>query len=325
MINNRTLSSSATMAISAVLALVSTPALAQTADPVVAAPVAAAPAPATPAIVIPEVTTAPTATEPQSAPQIAPTPQEVAATPAETAPATTRTTVRESAARAQRTAPRAAAPVAVAAPVAAIPAARTITPAVAPATIAPENPIAQPSARPVTATATPPASESANWALPIGALALLGIGGVAVAASRRRRVMPYDVAEPEYVTNPPEAPAAVTTPATAMADTALEPVATPVVTPPSGTRFANLLSADFAEDGPVPTGEAREALLERMAAAAPDEANPFKSPQGRRRRARLILQARENRWAEREVETPVVAPVRRQQAAPVRVPEPEYA
>lgn len=45
--------------------------------------------------------------------------------------------------------------------------------------------------------------------------------------------------------------------------------------------------------GPVPSGEARERLLAEMVAAEPDEANPFTSAKARRRRARIILQARE--------------------------------
>lgn len=46
-------------------------------------------------------------------------------------------------------------------------------------------------------------------------------------------------------------------------------------------------------DGPVPTGEARQRLLDDMVAAEPDASNPFRSPKSRRRRARVILQHRE--------------------------------
>jgi hypothetical protein len=48
-----------------------------------------------------------------------------------------------------------------------------------------------------------------------------------------------------------------------------------------------------ALSGAVPHGEARLALLDRMVAAAPDEANPFTSVKARRKRARIILQSRE--------------------------------
>lgn len=319
MIKNHTRSSCATMAISAVLALVSTPALAQVADPVVAPATAAPPVAAAPTIVIPEVTPAPAPV----ALQIAPTPQEVAATPAEpTTTATTRSAVREAAPRVQRSTPRAA-PIEAAAPIAALPAAAPVNPIAAPAPVAPEAPVDQPAARPAPAAAAIPADDNTNWLLPVGALALLGIGGIAVAASRRRR-SPYDLAADNVVYD--GAPNAGMTKADTP-DTALEPVATPVVTPPAGTRFANLSPAASTKDGPVPTGEEREAVLERMVAAAPDEANPFKSPQGRRRRARLILQARENHWAERAVEAPAPAPAftRRAEPSPVRAPEPEFA
>ena len=47
-------------------------------------------------------------------------------------------------------------------------------------------------------------------------------------------------------------------------------------------------------EGPVPqTRAARDALLERMVSAPPDEANPFTSRRARMRRARIILQSRE--------------------------------
>ncbi len=50
--------------------------------------------------------------------------------------------------------------------------------------------------------------------------------------------------------------------------------------------------------GPVPIGAERDALLARMVAAPPDEANPFRSTKGRRRRARMILAARERELAQ---------------------------
>ncbi|MDB5724741.1 MAG: hypothetical protein JWQ16_1495 [Novosphingobium sp.] len=54
---------------------------------------------------------------------------------------------------------------------------------------------------------------------------------------------------------------------------------------PAAARFATPV-------GEVPTGTEREALLEQMVTADPDEANPFTSPRSRRKRARLILQHR---------------------------------
>jgi hypothetical protein len=47
--------------------------------------------------------------------------------------------------------------------------------------------------------------------------------------------------------------------------------------------------------GPVPRGEARDALLKQMIDAAPDDQNPFRSRKARLRRARLILQSLEQK------------------------------
>lgn len=63
----------------------------------------------------------------------------------------------------------------------------------------------------------------------------------------------------------------------------------------------------------------RDALLNRMVAAAPDAANPFTSRKARRRRARLILQSMPTQPKDRievssaraEPRTPVFAPAQR--------------
>ncbi|MCW1402059.1 hypothetical protein OKA06_06870 [Novosphingobium sp. MW5] len=47
--------------------------------------------------------------------------------------------------------------------------------------------------------------------------------------------------------------------------------------------------------GPIPTGGERQALIERMVAAAPDASNPFRSRKTRRKRARILLAAAEHR------------------------------
>jgi hypothetical protein len=60
---------------------------------------------------------------------------------------------------------------------------------------------------------------------------------------------------------------------------------------PSGRAHRPIAARDL--EGPVPTGEARQELLSKMVAAAPDQSNPFLSPKARRRRARVILQHRE--------------------------------
>lgn len=55
-----------------------------------------------------------------------------------------------------------------------------------------------------------------------------------------------------------------------------------------------------AEGEPAPTGEARQKLIQEMVAAPPDEENPFTSVRARRKRARIILQRRENERHENE-------------------------
>ncbi len=138
-------------------------------------------------------------------------------------------------------------------------------------------------AQPAT-TAQPAAAQSSdNGSLVgLGALAALGVVGLgAFAARRRRKVVIED-----------EAPAII--------DPIVTGAAVPAMTAP---EYATYDLAETAEvpsrgvtmpDGPVPTGEARQRLIDRMVAAAPDSANPFTTAKGRRRRARLILQAREN-------------------------------
>ncbi|GAC1407646.1 MAG: hypothetical protein NVSMB69_08250 [Novosphingobium sp.] len=148
-------------------------------------------------------------------------------------------------------------------------------------TPAPEQ--AQPASVPQPAAAQP--SDNGSL-LGLGALDALGIVGLgAFAARRRRRVVIED-----------EAPASINPIVTGTA-----PVVTaPVVTAPDYATY-DLAETDEVPssgltmpDGPVPTGEARQRLIDRMVAAAPDSANPFTTVKGRRRRARLILQAREN-------------------------------
>jgi hypothetical protein len=143
-------------------------------------------------------------------------------------------------------------------------------------TPAPEQ--AQPASVPQPAAAQP--SDNGPL-LGLGALAALGIVGLgAFAARRRRRVAIEDEAA-----------------------SSIDPIVTgtaPVVTAPDYATY-DLAETDEVPssgltmpDGPVPTGEARQRLIDRMVAAAPDSANPFTTVKGRRRRARLILQAREN-------------------------------
>jgi hypothetical protein len=51
-------------------------------------------------------------------------------------------------------------------------------------------------------------------------------------------------------------------------------------------------------DGPLPRGEDRDALIQRMIAREPDSENPFRSRKARGRRARIILQTLEQKQRE---------------------------
>ena len=152
---------------------------------------------------------------------------------------------------------------------------------------------AQPAA-PV-AVASPPDSVQRPVGVPDEAIAgavvgVLGLGFAGFVATRRRRKDevvdddPYETekqsVDDEPVTSipaelevPSEQPAAAYAPVTAT--TAPAPA--------------------MSSSGPVPTGEARQQLLDEMVAATPDTANPFTSRPARRKRARIILQAREHR------------------------------
>lgn len=257
-----TISPRNTMAISAMLMLSVGSAYAQeatipvTVEPPVAAAPVVSPAPSAPTIVIPT----PTA-EPVAAPSAAPVAMQ-AATPAATPPARTRV----AAAPTTRAPAREAAQAAPVAPVAATPTPPVAEPAV-PVAAAPAE------AAPPPAAATD--EGTSDWALPVGAAAtLLVLGGVGLAMSRRRRAYEEDVdfvppvatrpafrPQPERRTAAPVAPERPTAPTFAMS--------------PAVAR----------------TASEREALIERIVAAAPDDANPFTSRKARRRRARIMVQS----------------------------------
>lgn len=140
-------------------------------------------------------------------------------------------------------------------------------------------------------------------------LAAIGLGGIAflVMGRRRRRRMASEAEVHDYTPEPAAEPAAAAglqqpvvmteTPVRAnpvydVTDHPAQPAlasagASPAMTATPARSFA-------MGSGPVPVGDDREDLIERMVAAEPDEANPFTSRKARRRRARLILQAREN-------------------------------
>jgi LPXTG-motif cell wall-anchored protein len=280
-------------AIAAVLALSATSTLAQEAVPAATAPVVAEPPASAPA---PSIVTSPApelrsertmVNEPivQQVPVIIPPVEEpeVAATPVARAATAPRAAAPRPAARAAAAAPAAAA---VTAPLAET---NTTLP-VANAPVAEVAPIV-----PQTELAPAPVDtdDGDNTLLFGGLLAALGLGGAFALTRRRKR----DVAKPvvferPVVAAPPMQPA-----------TAIAPVTPPVAPPrpmfnftpaPEIERKLERVAAPAPVlTGAVPHGEERQALLDDMVAAAPDEANPFTSAKGRRKRARIILQSRE--------------------------------
>lgn len=263
-------------AIAAVLAAVSTPALAQEItlpDPAPAAapapPVAADPAP----IVIPDLRSVPVV-------------QAVPATP-EPAAATTAATT-----KAAREAPRQPAQVTRAAAVAAAPlatapaatvSAAPVAGAAVPADIAPIEPLV---------AAQPPALAPANdntAAIGLGLLGLVALGGAsAYAAARRRRSVNAPMVT--YSDERLAAPA----PVAAMPNPAWIPVvATTAASLPFDRAAATAGMAIPA--GPLPTGPALAELFERMAHAAPDADNPYKGTKRRRLRVRWLMKQHEYR------------------------------
>ncbi|PKB19313.1 LPXTG-motif cell wall-anchored protein [Novosphingobium kunmingense] len=143
-----------------------------------------------------------------------------------------------------------------------------------------------------------------------GMLAALGAGGLFLLTRRRRRTAIVDerAYEPEYRAPVPPRPVrpAVAGPAatTAVADRPVMTFATPtagaaMVAERSAAQRAEPVAQASLADGPVPSGSDRHKLVEEMVAAQPDSANPFRTAKARRRRARLILQGREQRLQEK--------------------------
>jgi hypothetical protein len=150
-----------------------------------------------------------------------------------------------------------------------------------------------------------------------GLIVLLGAGAATFFATRARRRRDDEVYDDVYETTPsqiytapepmlageptgglvPEAPLPAFTMiedadiahATAAPEPARAMIGTeervPATAPAAAEGPAFVMPA-----GPVPRGEARDALLKQMADAAPDAQNPFHARKARLRRARLILQ-----------------------------------
>lgn len=259
----------ASAAIVVALALGSTGALAQetTAEvPAVAppAPAAAAPAPAQAPVMTqsPVVQTIPATPMAEPAAAIR-NPPRVAAAPRQTAP---------------RTATRSASAAAVAIPAVTTP--PRVPAPVSPTSAVPAAPVAAPlpEPAPLPATATQPTEDGLTGAEAglLGLLAVTGLGGAALIATRSRRRRPVE-------------------------GEALE-VAPMVETVPEPERAAASPERFAMPAGPVPTDSERDELLKRMVAAPPDEANPFISRKRRVHRARILLAERERELRDRSTE-----------------------
>ncbi|MFM6933024.1 MAG: hypothetical protein ACKOUT_12365 [Novosphingobium sp.] len=280
---------------------------------------AAAPAPA-PVIVLPPLDEAPAAPAPVIVLPDVSTPPPVAQPPAAATPApepAARAEPRAATTAAKRSSNRAAepsSPPAVAGPAASEPLA-TVPPVTVPD--AATDPIAPPvSAEPVPVAAAPAGpAEDNGWLIP---LALGGIavgGGIAYAATagkRRRKIQPADTTVYRETRNearaPVRAPLATSSLAATVAgadarrevNSEVVPVGTPTYAADGPAGTTPIAARTFNEParipaGPVPTGAERQALIERMVAAAPDASNPFHSRKTRRKRARIMLASAEHR------------------------------
>lgn len=271
------------------------------------------PAPvAQPTIVLPDVSqpvsTVPSVAAPPPATEAAaaPAPQRAAtAEPRASRPAARTVATRTSAPAGQTTSAPASAPAPVADPAPGV--ARDATPIAGPAPF--EAPARQAAPAQPAASAADASEETGVIAAGIGLLAVLGIGGAAYAMTRRRRVEDDPLTRDEIAPYEPVAREPAPVVAAPIHDTRAErdvstareraaafaaPAGASLTAPVLERRAAP--AADPRRDamqGPVPMGEDRQALLDRMVAAEPDALNPFGSRKARLRRARLILQHRE--------------------------------
>lgn len=185
------------------------------------------------------------------------------------------------------------------------------------------SPAATPPAPAPAAAPAPHHSTDATWAIALAAAVGLTTAGTALVMGRQRRREDEDAdAAPAYEpTTAMVEPAPGVAYATPFPEPAVEPVGafqgavaeptietTPVTADLENDRATEIAPARSTSPlsapvlpaarfempaGPVPTGAARDALLERMVAAEPDDENPFTTHKGRLHRARLILAARE--------------------------------
>lgn len=309
-----TRSLTAAMATSAVLAVLSTPALAQDtapapADTILVTPQSSAPTalpgiPTDPAPVIPAMPEQVIAPPPVMVSPVSPQPLEVVETVSAPEPTTAKVANREPVAKpaSARNTPTAEAPVAADAGSSEM-SDSAETALIASITASP----AATSAEPAQPAAPDPRSNGLSDEAIAGLLALLGIGAAGgLLAMRRRKASPeapvrQNTAFASEV--PPPAPplASAATIVTRGPDRQPEHVDTPAerYRPRSSRKAVHEAALAQMAEGPVPTGHERAELIRAMTRAKPDRSNPFTSPKARRRRARLILQHRERLWEER--------------------------
>lgn len=226
-------------------------------SPTIVIPPIAPATPATPAIVVPEVASATSSAQSTQAERV------TSAVPARAAPRQTRAAPAISPASASNDR----------APVADLSEQAVASePAIAPLPARSANEQTATTSLPSAAGTTYADNDAADWAIPVGAAAtLLVLGGVAFAATRRRRVWEADADFVPPVVERPGMRPAVDRPVFAAPDVA---VPSPFANPTAGT-----------------TADERAELIDRMVASPPDERNPFTSAKARRRRARLIVQS----------------------------------
>lgn len=293
-------------AIAAVLALASTPALAQVAVPLPADPPAdpvAQPQPTAPAATVPPPVTlpqvVPQASVPAPAPAALPALPEVAAAPAPRSAPEREAQAEPTAAAPARTSARAERAVPAAAPAPAptervstepnreAAPAETVAPVISPADLRAMEQRQQTSeAVPASAQAT---SDTTYWALGAGGAALL-LGMGALAFLRRR-----DRAEEAREDAAIDAPLARPEPVPAPSAPALSAAAAPVgyspaaITAVVATPDASGPTAPARRAPSMTTGDAYRDRLEAMVAEAPSAENPFRTRRQRLRRAEYIL------------------------------------
>jgi hypothetical protein len=160
----------------------------------------------------------------------------------------------------------------------------------------------EPAAPPVAADPAPVAAQPAAPANDGGSLVPFALGGLvlgggiaaaAMASRRRRTAKPF---QPQVALKPVTRRDPEVAPATAIPVAADRAVGAAPAARKTSAKSVRLPS------GPVPTGEKRQALIERMVAAQPDESNPFRSRKTRRKRARILLAAHEHRQREAATE-----------------------